>query len=335
MDDGKPPLISLALLLVFSFYLAFVETALASVSKNRIKISAERGDSRAIHALFALENFDRAITTILICNNIVSVSIATIVTVWVTSAFGLGFVSLSTIATTIVIFFACEMMPKSLAKKNSFKVMLLCADLLYILMLVCKPAALILTAIGNFASKHGNVQVETTVTEDELQDMVEDMAQDGDISEEESELISSAIQFGDLKADKILTPCSNIVSVDIKDDPEKIFDFLKDQTHSRIPVRKGNSGKIIGVLQTRKYMRKYMEISKPPRIEEIMDKVHYADKDVEIQDLLKRMSREKINMAVICDKTGKTLGIVTVEDILEELVGDIWDETDIVEEEDK
>lgn len=335
MDDGKPPLISLFALLVFSFYLAFVETAIASVSKNKVKISAEHGDSRARHALSALEDFDNAITTILICNNIVSVSIATIVTVWVTSKYGVNFVSISTIITTIVIFFACEMLPKSLAKKYSFKATLFCADLLYILMKVFKPASKFLSYIGNKVSERNKEEAETTVTEDELQDIVEDMAQEGAIDEEESELISSAIQFGATQVKNIFTPKEDIIGIDIDLTPEENLAIIKEQTHSRIPVYRHSIDNIIGVLQIRKYMRKYMETSKAPEIRPLMDKVHHTTQNYGIQELLPLMSKHKTNMAVVTDNKGKTIGIVTVEDILEELVGDIWDEKDAAIEKEK
>lgn len=335
MEDGKPPLISLLTLLVFSFYLAFVETAVASVSKNKIKMAADHGDSRAKHALFALDNFDNAITTILICNNIVSVTIATIVTVWVTRRWGVNFVSVSTIITTIVIFFACEMLPKSLAKKYSFKVTLFCADLLFILMVILKPAARFLSYLGNKVASKSGESSETTVTEDELQDIVEDMAEEGTIDEEQSELISSAIQFGETEVKNIFTPKSEIIGIDIDKTPEENLSFIKQQTHSRIPVYRNSIDNIIGVLQIRKYMRKYMETSEAPEIRPLMDKVHHTTQNYQIHDLLPLMSRQKTNMAVVTDNKGTTIGIVTVEDILEELVGDIWDEKDALEAEEE
>lgn len=332
MDDGsKPPLIGLIILLGLSAYLAFVETALASVSKNKIKLAAERGDSRAKRALYALEAFDNAITTILICNNIVSVSIATIVTVFVTKRWGVSWVSLSTIITTIVIFFACEMLPKSIAKKYNYKITLACSSLLIVLMKVFGPFAKLLTAIGNAAAKHTKSD-EVSVTEDEIQEIIEDMAEEGSLEEEQSELISSAIQFKDVTVESILTPRVDVVALDIDEKPENIISIIKNQSHSRLPVYKDTIDNIVGVLRVRQYMQEYLTLGHTPDIKKLISKVHYAHQSTQIHELLPIMSKNKTNLAVITDNYGGTMGIVTVEDILEELVGDIWDESDIVEE---
>lgn len=328
MDDGKPPLISLLILLIFSFYLALVETALASVSKNKLKLGSERGDNRAKKALKALEDFDNAITTILICNNIVSVTIASIVTVWVTRRWGVTFVSISTIITTIVIFFACEMLPKSFAKKYSYPSMLSCATLLCLLMAIFKPFAKLLTKIGENVAKHSNTKQETSVTEDEIADIIEDMTEEGTLDEDQSELISSALQFGDVKVESIITPLNDIIALDISKTNEEVLAFIREQTHSRIPVYDDSLENIVGILQTRKYMRKYMESSKAPKVSSLMDKVYFVKSNTDIQKLLPIMSKKKINIAIVTDDDKEPIGLVTVEDILEELVGDIWDEKD-------
>lgn len=332
MDDATPPLISLLILLGISAYLAFTETALASVSRNRVKIACERGDSRAKNALFAIDNFNTAITTILICNNIAHISVATIVTVWVTRRWGLSYVSLSTILTTLVVFFVCEMLPKSLAKKYSFSVMLFSAGLLRILMAIFKPFSSLLTKIGDKAAEHSKTDNTATVTEDELVDIIEDMTEEGTLDEQQSELISSAIQFGDLTVQNILTPRTELTAIDIENSPQEVLEFLKGQTHSRIPVYRKSIDNIIGIIQTRKYMKKYMETGKAPRLEGLLDKVNYVHQNTEIHALLPLMSKQKVNVVIVTDQFGGTLGLVTIEDILEELVGEIYDETDTVEE---
>lgn len=334
MDDGsKPPLIQLFLLLCFSAYLAFAETAFASVSKNKIKIAADRGDSRAKRALRALDNIENALTTLLICNNITSLTIASIVTVFVTKRWGLSFVSLGTIITTLVIFFACEMLPKTLAKRFSYPICLACSGLLVLLMRLLKPFASLLTVIGEKAANRTKEDEEVSVTEDEIQDIIEDMAEEGTLDEEQSTLISSALQFGDLKAKDILTPRVDIAAIDVDDNPEDILEFIKTQTHSRIPVYEETIDNIIGVLGIRNYMKAYVHNKKAPSVRPLLDKVYYAHANTEIHELLPLMSKHKINMAVVKDEYGGTLGIVTVEDILEELVGEIYDESDEVKEE--
>ena len=332
MDDGsQPPLAGLVFLLITAVFSALAETALASVQKSLVRVRAEKGDSRAVKTLFILDNFDRAVTTLLILTNIAHLGAASIVTVYVTQRWGLNAVTLSTIISTIFIFFACEMLPKSIAKKYSLRLSLACAPLLKVCMKVLSPLSFILTKIGSAAFK-AEESDDVSVTEDELQDIIEDMAQEGSISEEEGDLISSALEFGDVTAERILTPRVDIQAIDIDSKNDEIFEFVRNQTHSRIPVYQGTIDNIIGVVSIRNYMKAYLKKRKAPRIKPLIDKVYYAHQSMEIHELLTAMSKNRLNLAVITDSYGGTLGIVTVEDILEELVGDIWDESDVVEE---
>ncbi len=333
MDDGsKPPLLWVVLLLLGAAYCAITETSLSSVSRNKIKASAERGNPRARTVLAILEDFDKAITTLLICTNIFHIATASIVTVYVTRRWGINAVSISTIVTTIAVFFAGEMLPKSIGKKQPQKIILSCAPLLSFLMKVLSPLARFLTWIGQSVSKHSKADAPVSVTEEELHDIIDEMVEEGTLDENQSDLISSALEFGDLTAESILTPRVDISAIDIEDDPADILAFIKEQTHSRIPVYEGSIDNIIGVLQIRKYLKSYLQTGKMPDIRSTMDRVYYAHQSTEIHELLPQMSRQKLNMAVITDSYGGTLGIITVEDILEELVGEIWDETDVVHE---
>ena len=333
MDDGsKPPLLWVILLLAGAAYCAITETALSSVSKNKIKVASEHGNPNARRVLSILDEFDKAITTLLICTNIFHIATAALVTVYVTRRWGLNAVSLSTIITTIVVFFAGEMLPKSIAKKKPEKCILRCAGLLSILMKVLSPLATLLTKIGQSVTKHQTGDAPVSVTEDELHDIIDEMAEEGTLDENQSDLISSALEFGDVTAESILTPRVDIAGIDVDDDPDQILSFIKEQTHSRIPVYEGSIDNIIGVLQIRKFLKTYLQTGRVPDIRQTMDKVYYAHQSTEIHELLPQMSKRKLNMAVITDSYGGTLGIITVEDILEELVGEIWDETDIVQE---
>ena len=333
MDDGsKPPLLWVILLLVGAAYCAITETALSSVSKNKIKVASEHGNPNAKRVLAILEDFDKAITTLLICTNVFHIAMASIVTVYVTRRWGLNAVSISTIITTIAVFFAGEMLPKSIAKKKPEKLILACSGLLSLLMKVLSPLSNLLTAIGQSFTKHQKGDAPVSVTEDELHDIIDEMAEEGTLDENQSDLITSALEFGDVTAESILTPRVDIAAIDIDDDPDEILAFIKGQTHSRIPVYEGSIDNIIGVLQMRKFLKTYLQTGRIPDIRETMDKVYYAHQSTEIHELLPQMSKQKLNMAVITDSYGGTLGIVTVEDILEELVGEIWDETDIVKE---
>ena len=333
MDDGsKPPLLWVILLLLGAAYCAITETALSSVSRNKIKAAADHGNARARRVLSILEDFDKAITTLLICTNIFHLATASIVTVYVTRRWGLDAVTLSTIITTVAVFFAAEMLPKSIGKKQPQKIILACAPLLSFLMKVLSPIARFLTWIGRGISNRSKADAPVSVTEEELHDIIDEMAEEGTLDENQSDLISSALEFGDLTAESILTPRVDISAIDIYDDPYRILAFIKNQTHSRIPVYERSIDNIIGVIQIRKYLKSYLQTGRMPDIRSTMDKVYYAHQSTEIHELLPEMSKRKLNMAVITDSYGGTLGIVTVEDILESLVGEIWDETDVVQE---
>ena len=216
MDDGSQSTWLIVILLLFAaMFFAIAETAFASVSRVRLKTDAERGDKRAETALYVTDHFDRAITTLLICTNIVHIATASIVTVYVTKRWGVSAVSISTLVTTLVVFFFGEMLPKSVARKYSEPISLATAGTLRVIMTVLKPFAALLTMIGNAAAKASKGDDETSVTENDIYDIIEDMTEEGTINEEQSELISSALQFGDVTVESILTPRMDIAAIDI------------------------------------------------------------------------------------------------------------------------
>ena len=329
MDDGSQWTWLIVILLLFAaVFFAITETAFASVSRVRLKTDAERGDKRAERALYVTEHFDRAITTLLICTNIVHIATASIVTVYVTKRWGVSAVSISTLVTTLVVFFFGEMLPKSIARKYSEPLRLATANILSFLMMILKPAAALLTLIGNVAAKATKGDDETSVTENDIYDIIEDMTEEGTINEEQSELISSALQFGDVTVESILTSRMDVAAIDINMPQEEILQFIKEQNHSRLPVYEGSIDNIIGILHIRKYIRYYIRIGKALDIKPLLYEPFFVHQSTKIDDLLTIMSRNKINLAVVTDNYGGTLGIVTDEDILEELVGEIWDEDD-------
>lgn len=333
MDDGSrlPWIIAIALLF-FAAYFAVAETAFASVSRNKIKTAADHGDPRGKSALWVLERFDRAISTLLIGTNIVHIAAASLVTVAVTRRWGLSAVTLSTVLTTIAVFFAGEMLPKSIAKKYSEKCALATAGSLRTLMTVFTPLSALLTWIGQTAAKLTRGEPEISVTEDELYDLIEDMTEEGTLDEEQGDLISSALQFGDVTVESILTPRVDLVAIDIGDSREEILSQIKSQNHSRLPVYEGSIDNIIGILQIRKFIKAWLREGEALELRSLLDEPFFIHQSTNIDELLPLMSRRRMNMAVVTDNYGGTLGIVTVEDILEELVGEIWDEDDVVEE---
>ncbi len=330
--DSRLSIIFVVLLFIASAYFALTETAVSSVSRIRIRAHAEKGDVRAKRVLYVLDHFDDAITTLLILTNIAHIAAASVVTVFVTRKFGLNAVTLSTFLLTVAMFFLGEMLPKSIGKKINEKSSLACSGLLVVLMKLLKPLCRVLTAVGNASVRHMKGEEEASVTEDELYDIIEDMAEEGQIDEEQSELISSALQFGDVTASSILTPRVDVAALNINDPPEEVLRYIKEQNHSRILVFERTIDNIVGVLQIRKYLKAYIETKKLPDVRKLLDRVFYAHQSMPIDELLAAMSRQKLNMAVITDSYGGTLGVVTVEDILEEIVGEIWDEDDEIRE---
>ncbi|MBQ1810911.1 MAG: HlyC/CorC family transporter [Erysipelotrichaceae bacterium] len=305
-----------------------METAFASVSKSKIKALAEKGNTRAETALYVLDNFDRAITTILIGTNIVHIAAATVVTLNVTRLWGIGAVSISTIITTLAVFFFGEMLPKSIARKYSERFSLACAGPLKVLMVILKPVSSLLTMIGNFAASLSNNDGELSVTEDELYDIIEDLTEEGILDEDQGDLISSALQFREVTAESILTSRIDVAAIDIEMTPEEILTIIKAANHSRLPVYQDTIDHIVGILHIRKYMKAYLSGKDMQDITPMLDEPLFIHQSAKIDDLLKMMSAKKTNVAIVTDNYGGTLGVVSVEDILEELVGEIWDEDD-------
>lgn len=260
MDDGSRISWLIVVLLLFgAMYFAMAETAFASVSRVALKTESDRGDTRAVKALRILDNFDRAITTILICTNIIHLAAAAIVTVQVTRIWGLSAVTLSTIITTIVVFFVGEMLPKSIARKYSLRLSLGTAHTIQFFMTVLWPFSWVLSQIGALALKMTKTYPDVAVTEDELYDIIEDMTEEGSLNEDQGELISSALQFGDVTVASILTSRVDLVALDITTPADEIMRIVKKENHSRLPVyeavsttlsgfcRSGNSSKPISV----------------------------------------------------------------------------------------
>ena len=333
MDEGglAPWLIS-ALLVLFADYIAVSETALASVSKVRMKTLAEHGNKRAEMVLDALNHFDQTISTILICTNIAHLGVATLVTVAVNRIWGLSAVTVSTLLTSLAVFFFAEMLPKSIAKKYSETISLWTIGFLTFLIHLFSPAAKLLSLIGNAAGKLTKGEEEISVTEDEIYDIIEDMTEEGSLDEDQSDLISSALQFGSVTVESVLTPRVDVVAIDIEDDQETILTQIKNTNHSRLPVYQGSIDNIIGILRIRTYIKAYLKNKGNVQIRSILDKPQFVTESATVDEMLEIMTKNRQNLAIVTDHYGGTVGIITVEDIMESLVGEIWDEDDIVEE---
>ncbi|MBR1685553.1 MAG: HlyC/CorC family transporter [Clostridia bacterium] len=345
MDDGgftgaNPavwPWVVTAVLILFANFIAVSETALSSCSKVKMKTLADKGDRRAQKVLHALDHFDRTISSILILTNISHIAAASLVTVAVTRKWGLTAVSVATLVTSLVLFFFAEMLPKSFAKKYANQLSLVCVGPMEAFSRVLSPFTSVLSLIGNTFTRLSRVDDGVSVTEDEIHDIIDDMTEEGSLDEAQGDLISSALEFNDVTVESVLTPRVDVAALDIDDDPEEILAFVRDQKFSRLPVYEHSIDNIIGILRIRRYLRAYIqsrsENGEPSvNIRKLLDEPLYVTESTKIDELLPRMSRERQSLAIVTDHYGGTVGIVTVEDILETLVGEIYDEEDVVED---
>lgn len=330
MDDGSPIgyLVAILAFIIGGAYFAATEIALASVNRIRMMSYADDGNRRAKRVLYILDHFDKALTTILIGNNIMHISCASMATLMATKLWGLSYVTLTTIVTTLAVFLLAEMIPKRFAKANSERFSLAAAGSLMFFMKVLGPLAFVFSAISKFASKpfKKNQEEEPTVTEDELYDIIESIPEESGIDEEKAELMQSALEFSDTFVREVLTPWDRVVKLKLNMSGSEAMDIIKGDIHSRLPVI-DDDGNPVGMVQIRKFLKaRYKDAS--VCVNDIMDDIHFVNDDIAIDDLLTAMSNDKTHFSVVLDKDGRTIGIVTIEDILEELVGEIYDEDD-------
>ena len=324
--------ISVAVLFLCAAYFAVAETSMTSVGRIRLKMRLEQGEHRAKKALYIQDNFDEAISTILIGTNIVHISTATLVTTLVTEKWGVSFVALGTVLCTLAMFFAGEMLPKSLGKRYSERCALATASSLCFFMRIFAPLARLLSKVGEKFAGLSKGDAEITVTEEELYDVIDTLTDEGGLDEERGELVRSALEFADVPVESVLTARVDVAALDVEDSLEEILATIKEQRHSRLPVYEGSIDNIIGVLQIRRFIRQWWKDREAVQLRELLDEPCFVHQSTPIDELLTELSRRKLNMAIVTDNYGGTLGIVTVEDILEELVGDIWDEDDVASE---
>ena len=321
-----------AFLFLCAAYFAMAETSMTSVGRIRLKMRLEQGEHRAKKALYIQDNFDEAISTILIGTNIVHISTATLVTTLVTEKWGVSYVALGTILCTLAMFFAGEMLPKSLGKRYSERCALATASSLCFFMRIFAPLARLLSKVGERFSDLSKGDAEITVTEEELYDVIDTLTDEGGLDEERGELVRSALEFADVPVESVLTARVDVAALDVEDSLDEILATIKEQRHSRLPVYEGSIDNVIGVLQIRRFIRQWWKDREAVQLRALLDEPCFVHQSTPIDELLTELSRRKLNMAIVTDNYGGTLGIVTVEDILEELVGDIWDEDDVASE---
>lgn len=319
-------LIGIAICIVFSAFFSASETAFSSLNKIRIKNMAKGGDARAQRVLQMVEHYDQLLSTILIGNNVVNILSASLATTVFTFYFGNMGVSLSTLVMTVVVLILGEISPKSLAKEAPEKFAMFAAPLLRGMTVFCTPLNYLFAAWKRLLVRLFKTKGDDGFSEEELITIVEEAEQGGAFDEHEGRLIRSAIEFNDLEVSEILTSRVNLVAVEKGTDIEEVKNVFRTHGYSRLPVYEGSIDNIVGVIHEKDLYdllyrgRHEMEI--------IIKPVIWVAPGTEISTLLRRLQKEKLHMAVVVDEFGGTMGIVTMEDIIEELVGEIWDEHD-------
>ena len=323
-DIGK--IILVIVMMIFSALFSASETAFSSVNRMRLKTYEAQGNKKAGRALKLAERFDEVLTAVLIGNNIVNIAASSVSTIVFISFFGSKGAGISTAVITVLVLIFCEVLPKSYAKKNAEKLALMFASPLSALVTVFKPFVLALNKLSSLVAKESDAP---SVTEDELKYMIDEIEEQGVIEEQESELVKSALEFDETTVDEILIPRVKVVGADINSTIDEMKELFSREMYSRLPVYEKSLDNIVGIVTNKAFFK--MLVEGKNNIREILQEVPHIAESALISEAMKSMQRAKVHLAVVTDQYGGTVGIVTLEDIIEELVGEIYDEDDEIE----
>lgn len=322
-------LIIIVVCLIISAFFSASEMAFSSLNRVRIKSMAEQGDGKAQQVLNMLDKYDDLLSTILVGNNVVNILCSSMATVLFIALLdetsGPG---VATVVTTIVVLLFGEISPKSIAKESPEKFAMTLVSILNILVKVFTPINFLFGLWKKMLSKIIKKGEEQGITEAELLTYVNEAQQGGSIDEQEGSLIRSALQFTDLEVQDVFTPRIEIVSISSEMTNEEIENVFMDSGYSRLPIHDGDIDQITGILYQKDFYRHVIHGN--ATLEDIVRPAFFTSKYKIISDLLKELQHEKQHIAIVIDEYGCTAGLVTMEDILEEIVGDIWDECDVV-----
>ena len=325
-------IIAIVILTLFSALFSATETAYSSSSKIRLKNMANDGNTKANSVLVILDDFDKFFTSVLIVNNIVNIASATISTLLFSLILkgGKG-PTVSTIVITVITLLFGEIAPKSLAKQAPEKFACATVGVVNFFEFVFTPLTIVLKGWTWLVNHFAHIEQDEGDISDELITMVDEAEKDGNLEEHESDLISAAIEFNDLDVKDVLTPRVDIVAVNIASSHEQIEKAFRFNSFSRLPVYENTVDNIVGVIHEKDFYELMYHNNKGP-IRRIIKPVIYTSPNTQISTCMKQLQAAKLHMAVVLDEYGGTEGIITLEDIIEELVGEIWDEHDVVED---
>jgi CBS domain containing-hemolysin-like protein len=331
MDINSIALISsLIVLLMLSAFFSASETAYSSLNRIKMKNLAASGDKRAKKALELVEQYDKLLSTVLVGNNIVNISASALATVLFVELLGKAGVGVATLATTVFVLVVGEISPKTLAKEAPESFALFSAPYLSALVFLLSPLNYSLRVWKNFIMKLFKVNPDRSVTEAELLTFVEEVRQEGGINEREEDMIKRTIEFDDITAREIFTPRIDVMAASIDDSMEDIDKKFQETGFSRLPIYRENIDNITGFILLKDFYQAYRN---KRSLSDIIKPVVFITENMRITKLLRILQKKKSHMAILVDEFGGTRGIITIEDIIEELVGEIWDEHDEVVEE--
>lgn len=342
-SDSIPLWIIFAICVIGGAYFAATESAFSAVNKIKIKSLADDGKKSAKGVLLIINNFEKALTTLLIGNNVTKIAGAAVFTILATDIFrdalgkdeayleSFAFSMICSVMSTVIIFLFSEMIPKSFANDRSESVSLFFQGSLRLLMKLFMPVAAFFNLISRAAARmFSGKEAEPSITEDELAEIIETAEEEGVVDEEQSDMLISAIEFTKTTVDEIMTMAKDMNAISVNATPDEVLPLILNTVHSRLPVRAANSERIVGILRVRTYLREYRR-NQRVNIRAIMTTPYIVRENAKIDNLLTHMRQHKIQMAIVQNEKKQVLGLVTIEDILEELVGEIYDEEDIVD----
>ena len=329
MNNGTS-LLLMAVLVAFSAYFSATETAFSSLNRTRLRVLAEKGDKRAALACSLSEQYDKMLTSILIGNNIVNIALSSLCTLLFIHLLGDGGATVATAVTTVVVLVFGEVTPKSLAKESPERFAMFSAPFLRVVMWVLSPFAWLFSQLKKLVGRVVRSGGERPMTQEELLMLVDEVQQEGGLDKDEHELLRSAIEFTDRDAEDILTHRVDLEAVPADASPEEVARVFGESRFSRLLVYGTDIDDIVGVIHQSDFYADGLQGGKP--LSALMTPPLFVPKSIRISVLLRLLQRKKAHIAVVTDGYGGTLGIVTMEDILEELVGEIWDEHDEVVE---
>ena len=343
-SDSIPLWILFIICIVGGAYFAAVESSFSAVNKIKIKALADDGNKRAKGVMFVINKFDKALTTLLLGNNVTKIAGASVFTIIATEIFrekfnktdefldSFAFSMICSVLSTVIIFLFSEMIPKSFANDRSESVSLFFESSLRFLMKILKPFSAFFGLISSLATKlFSKKEAEPSITEDELTEIIETAEEEGVVDEEQSDMLKSALEFAKTTAGDIMTMEKDIDFIYANATSEEILETIKNTNYSRLPVKVENSNRVVGILRTRTYLIEYKR-NPAVKLRSVMKPPYRVHKDAKIDDLLTDMRQRKLQTAIVFDDEKKVVGLVTIEDILEELVGEIFDEEDVVDQ---